>query len=115
MPGTTRLAYHVAEQKPWLVYAQVGNYGTEGTTEWRERFGFSHNQLTGNDDVLRLDYVTGNFDEVHAGFGSYEVPIWRLDRLRLRGYGSYSEYDASEVGARPARLPGRRSGRAARA
>jgi hypothetical protein len=98
LPGTTRLDYHVAEQKPWLVYGQVGNYGTEGTTELRQRFGLSHTQLTGNDDVLRLDYVTGNFDEVHAGFGSYEVPVWRLDRLRFGAYGSYSEYDASEVG-----------------
>jgi hemolysin activation/secretion protein len=97
-PGGARLAYHVAEQKPWLAYAQFGNYGTEATTEWRERFGFSHNQLTGHDDVLRLDYVTGNFDDVHAGFGSYEVPIWKLDRLRARAFGAYSEYDASEVG-----------------
>jgi hemolysin activation/secretion protein len=104
VPGATRLAYHVAEQKPWLAYAQVGNYGTEATTDWRERFGFSHNQLTGHDDVLRLDYVTGDFDDVHAGFGSYEAPIWKLDRLRLRGYGSYSEYDASELGLS---LPGR--------
>lgn len=99
VPGATRLAYHVAEQKPWLAYAQVGNYGTKATTDWRERFGFSHNQLTGHDDVLRLDYVTGNFDEVHAGFGSYEVPIWKLDGVRVRGYGSYSEYDASELAA----------------
>lgn len=97
-PGATRLTYHVAEQKPWLAYAQVGNYGTDATTKWRERFGFSHNQLTGRDDVLQLDYVTGNFDDVHSGFGSYEAPIWKWDRLRLRGYGSYSEYDASEVG-----------------
>jgi hemolysin activation/secretion protein len=97
-PGATRLAYHVAEQKPWTAYVQVGNYGTESTTEWRERFGFSHNQLTGHDDILRLDYVTGNFDDVHAGFGSYEAPIWKLDRLRARAYGGYSEYDASEVG-----------------
>jgi hemolysin activation/secretion protein len=97
-PGATRLTYHVAEQKPWLAYAQVGNYGTESTTEWRERFGFEHDQLTGHDDILRLDYVTGNFDDVHAGFGSYEAPVWKLDRLRARAYGAYSEYDASEVG-----------------
>jgi len=98
LPGTTRLVYHVAEHKPWLAYAQLANNGTEATTEWRERFGFSHTQLTGRDDVLRLDYVTGGFDDVHAGFGSYEVPIWKLDWLRVRAYGSYSEYDASEVG-----------------
>jgi hypothetical protein len=97
-PASTRLTYHVAEQKPWIAYAQVGNYGTEATSDWRERFGFEHNQLTGHDDILRLDYVTGNFSDVHAGFGSYEVPIWKADWLRARAYGSYSEYDASEVG-----------------
>jgi hemolysin activation/secretion protein len=98
VPGATKLTYHVAEQKPWLAYFQVGNYGTKATSDWRERFGFDHTQLTGHDDELRLDYVTGNFQDVHAGFGSYEVPIWKLDWLRLRGYGNYSEYDASEVG-----------------
>ena len=103
-------------RSPGSSYAQVGNYGTEATTDWRERFGFSHNQLTGHDDVLRLDYVTGNFDDVHAGFGSYEAPIFQLDRLRLRGYGGYSEYDASELGDPPGRSTSRaRSGRAARA
>src|SRR5262249_843918 len=25
-------------------------------------------------------------------------PVWKFDRLRLRGYGDYSQYDASEVG-----------------
>lgn len=98
-PGTTRIDYHVAEHRPWLVYASVANNGTEATDELRERFGASHTQLTGRDDVLRLDYVTAAFDEVHAAFGSYEAPVWRLPRLRWRAYGSWSEYDASELGA----------------
>ena len=98
LPGTARLDYHVAELKPWTVYAQLANNGTESTTALRERFGLSHTQLTGHDDVLRLDYITGNFRDVLAGFGSYEGPVWKLERLRWRLFGSYSEYDASEVG-----------------
>jgi hemolysin activation/secretion protein len=98
IPGTSRLDYHVAEHKPWLAYAQIANNGTESTTETRERFGFSHTQLTGHDDILRLDYLTGDFDEVHAGFGSYEFPLFRRDVVRLRVDGSWSQYDASEVG-----------------
>ena len=97
LDGATRLEYHVAEQKPWLVYAQVSNTGTEDTSEWRERFGLSHTQLTGHDDVLRVDYVT-DFDEVNALWGEYGAPVWRAPRLRWRVDGSWSDYDASEVG-----------------
>lgn len=105
-PGTTILEYHVAEHRPWLAYASLANNGTEATGELRERFGASDTQLTGNDDVLRLDYVTGDFDTVHAFFGSYEGPVWRLPRLRWRTAGSYSEYDASELGVSSAGFQG---------
>jgi hemolysin activation/secretion protein len=98
LPGATRVEYHVAESKPWLVWAGISNTGTDATTDWRERFGLSHNQVTGHDDVLSVDYVTGNFDEVHGVFGSYEAPIFRLSGLRALATGSYSRYDASEVG-----------------
>jgi len=98
IPGASRLEYHVAEQKPWQVYAQVSNTGTEATTDWRERFGFSDTQLTGNDDVLRFDYVTGNFDSVHAVWGEYGGPLWHVPRVRWLVEGSWSRYDSSEVG-----------------
>ena len=96
-PEEVALDYLVAQSKPWSVYAQLSNTGTEETNEWRERFGFTHNQLTGHDDIFRLDYVTGGFDQAHAVLGSYEFPL-RSDRLRARFYGSYSQFDASEVG-----------------
>jgi hemolysin activation/secretion protein len=88
----------VTENRPWSVYAQISNTGTESTNEWRERFGFVHNQLTGHDDILRLDYVTGNFQDVHGFYGEYGGPVWRVPRLRWRLDGSWSQYDASEVG-----------------
>jgi hypothetical protein len=97
LDGATRLEYHVAEHKPWLVYAQASNTGTEATSDWRERFGFSHTQLTGRDDVLRFDYVT-DFDSVHAVWGEYGGPIWRVPRLRWSVDGSWNDYDSSEVG-----------------
>jgi hypothetical protein len=98
-PGGVYLDYLVAENKPWSVYAQAANTGTDATTEWRERFGFTHNQLTGHDDILTLDYVTGNFQDVHAVFGAYEAPLYQTPRVRLGVDGAYSEFDASEVGA----------------
>ena len=98
LPGAHRLEYHVAESKPWRVYAGVSNTGTEATTLLRQRFGFAHNQTTGHDDLLAVDYVTGNFDEVHGVVGLYDAPISRLSGVRLAVGGSYSHYDASELG-----------------
>jgi len=97
MEGATRLEYHVAEQKPWLVYAEASNTGTPATSEWRERFGFSDTQLTGHDDVMRFEYTT-DFQSVHAIWGEYGGPVWRVPRLRWRVDGTWSKYDSSEVG-----------------
>ena len=97
-PGTTRLEYHVAETKPWLAYANYSNTGTRATGHARERFGFAHYQLSGRDDILRIDYSTGNFDQVHGVFGSYDTPLDPGRRVRLRAFGSWSRYDRSELG-----------------
>jgi hemolysin activation/secretion protein len=100
-PGDTSesvvLDYMVAESKPWAVYAQLSNTGTETTSEWRERFGFVHNQVSGHDDILRVDYTTAGFDASHALLASYEFPLLS-DRIRARGYVSYTEFTASDVG-----------------
>ncbi|MCX5688805.1 MAG: hypothetical protein NTV94_03270 [Planctomycetota bacterium] len=65
-PEEVALDYLVSENKPWTAYFQLSNTGTEATNLWRERFGFVHNQLTKHDDILRLDYITGGFDQAHA-------------------------------------------------
>ena len=96
--GSYALEYMVQESKPWMVYAQLSNTGTSQTSEWRERFGFVHHQLTNHDDILRLDYITSGFDESHTVLGSYELPVFLVDRLRFRVSGMYSQYTASDVG-----------------
>ncbi|KPJ74885.1 MAG: hypothetical protein AMS19_14695 [Gemmatimonas sp. SG8_23] len=97
--GTTDVNLRIAENKPWVVYAQYSNTGTPSTTKNRERFGFVHNQTTGRDDILRLDYTTGDFGDVHAVVGSYSAPFsLRLPDLRFSVTGLYSEFDSSEVG-----------------
>jgi hemolysin activation/secretion protein len=105
--GTTKVNLRVAEVKPWWVYGEVANTGTAATTRLRERLGLTHTQLTGRDDILRFDYVTGDFDEVHALFGSYEFPTPGFERLRWRALGSYSRYDASELGFSASEFRGR--------
>ncbi|HBS29223.1 MAG TPA: hypothetical protein DEB06_07175 [Phycisphaerales bacterium] len=96
--GAVSLDYLVTENRPWLLYGQVSNTGTEATDDWRERFGFVHNQLTNNDDIFSIDYLTGNFDDVHAVVGSYEAPVGDTGRTRWRVYGSWYAYTASDVG-----------------
>jgi hypothetical protein len=96
--GGVVLDYLVTENKPWTVYAQVSNTGTEHTDKIRERFGFFHTQLTDHDDVLNIDYVTAGFDQVHAVIGSYEAPWLDSEVLRWRVSGNYSEFTASDVG-----------------
>jgi hypothetical protein len=97
-PGGAVVDLLVAENKPWTVYGEVSNTGTEETSEWRERFGFSHNQVTNNDDILSLDYVTAGFDAAHAVIVSYEAPLFDVRRVRWRATGFWSQFTASEVG-----------------
>jgi len=100
-PGGVYLDYMVAEYRPWYAYAQFSNLGTEGTTDYRQRFGFVHTQLTNHDDILRLDYVTGNFDDIHAVIFDYEAPVFGFDfdgRLRWRVFGNWTQYESSILG-----------------
>jgi hypothetical protein len=92
------LDYLISETKPWIAYAQVTNTGTKNTSEWRESFGFIHNQLTGTDDILSLNYTTTDFDSSHSFLGSYEAPVGDSDFLRYRVLGSWGQFTASEVG-----------------
>jgi len=97
-PGGVVLDYLVAEAKPWTVYGQVSNTGTEETDEWRQRVGFIHNDLTKRGDVLSLDFVTAAFDESNAVLASYEAPLWWTRKLRWRVFGTWTEFTASDVG-----------------
>jgi hypothetical protein len=100
-PGAVALDLMVTENKPWVIFGQISNTGTENTTEWRERFGFIHNQLTNNDDILSIDYITAGFEDSHTLIGSYEAPLFDIDngRLRYKIEGMYNEFTASDVGA----------------
>ncbi|UYV13420.1 MAG: hypothetical protein NCW75_03840 [Phycisphaera sp.] len=97
-PNEAELQYLVRENRPWSLFAQVSNTGTSQTGEWRQRLGFSHTQLTGRDDIFQLDYITASFDGAQAVVASYDTPLGS-DRVRFRGSASYSEFQASDVGA----------------
>ena len=96
--GGAYVDFLVTELKPWAVYGQYSNTGTSSTTKGRERFGFTHYQLTGHDDIFAVDYVTGDFDEVHAVSGFYDVPIYGTERFRARIIGAYWKFDSDLLG-----------------
>jgi len=96
--GNLSLDYIVTVTQPWTAYAQVSNTGTDSTGKWRLRLGFLHNNLSGVDDVLAIDYVSDGFDDVHAVTTSYQRPLPGLYRTTVRVAGTYSEYTAADVG-----------------
>lgn len=97
-PGEVVLDYIVTENRPWTVYFQLSNTGTEQTDEWRQRVGFIHNQLLSRDDTLTLDFITASLDEANAIVASYDAPVGGSQVLRWKVYGSASEFTASDVG-----------------
>jgi hemolysin activation/secretion protein len=105
-PGSVVVDYLVREASPLLLYVQGSNTGTRQSGEWRERFGMVYNQLLGRDDVLTADYVTADFKTTHAFNGSYELPLDEDRKLKLKALGSFTQYDASEVGRAGERFGG---------
>jgi len=95
-PGKVVLDYLVTEAKPWQIFSQVSNTGTEATGKWRYRLGFQDNQLTNHDDILNVDAISTPDGKTYGGFLSYRVPLFRPERLLMRVYGSYGDFLANE-------------------
>ncbi|NLF32208.1 MAG: ShlB/FhaC/HecB family hemolysin secretion/activation protein [Planctomycetes bacterium] len=97
IPGEVALDFLVTENRPWMAYYQLANTGSEGTEDWRHRFGFVCNQFSGRDDILSLDYIT-SFDDTQVAIGAYEAPLPCVDGLRGRLRATWNEYTASDIG-----------------
>lgn len=96
--GEAKVDYVVSEGRQWNLFAHVANTGTKATSEWRETFGFRHNQLTNNDDILILNYTTASFSKSHAIHGTYEIPFPWWPKLRVKGGVYFSSYRATDLG-----------------
>ncbi len=104
---TAVVDYLITQGRPWYVIAQVSNTGTKQTNEWREKIQFVHNQLTGRDDILDVQYITAGFDSAHALSGSYEAPLPGLeDDFRFRVFANWNQYTASDVGLQNTQFEG---------
>ncbi|MBL4810093.1 MAG: ShlB/FhaC/HecB family hemolysin secretion/activation protein [Phycisphaerales bacterium] len=95
-PGAVVLDYLITEPKQWSVYASISNTGTKSTDEWQERFGYVHRQLTGQDDVFTLDYITAGFDASHAVLASYSFDLGPDYRARINA--RWNQYTATDLG-----------------
>jgi hypothetical protein len=97
-PGAVTLDYVLTENRPWLLFAQLSNTGTDASGRLREHFGYINNQLTNDDDTLAVGYQTSNFSDMHTGYGSYERPFPGTDLVRWHANGSWYQYTAADVG-----------------
>lgn len=75
-PGDVVLDYRVLESKPWYVYGQTTNTGTDRTNLWQSRFGFTHNQVSNRDDSLSIEYLNAGLDDVNGLSARYEAPFF---------------------------------------
>ncbi len=107
VPGTIGLDYLVSENRPWTLFVQGSNTGTGSTGEWQERFGAFHSDAFGNDEILSIEYLTTDFEAMHAVNGYFDAPILESDRLRWKVYAGWYEYSASDVGLSGERFKGR--------
>ncbi len=98
VPGEVDLKYLVHQSKPWTAYFQLANTGTPQTNIWRETYGFTDTELTGNDDILSVNYSTAGFTRENDVNASYSIPIFNPDVLRFRVYGGYDSFSSSDVG-----------------
>lgn len=74
------LDFQVHEAKPWFVYLQSSDTGTERTSVWQQRIGFVHRQATGNDDIFSFQYTNAGIDQLNAFTVSYDAPWFGADR-----------------------------------
>ncbi|MEM1185697.1 MAG: hypothetical protein AAGI53_11950 [Planctomycetota bacterium] len=98
-PFEAELQYVVQEDKPWTLFTQLSNTGTESTSEFRQRIGFIHTQLTNADDILSLDFTTSEFSDTNAFVAAYDRPLLGSEKVRWVVSGGWNEYNASDVGS----------------
>jgi len=106
-PGKVVLDFLVNESRPWQVFGQVTNFGTEATGVWRGRLGFQDNQLTNHDDILNIDVISTPDFKTYGSFLSYRIPVWRPAKLLARVYGSYGDFLAGDVSLQSLRFAGK--------
>ncbi len=97
-PGGVAVDYLISESRPWTGFMQYANTASAATGGWRSHFGLVNHQLTDNDDILSLNYITTGFDELHSFSGSYDAPWGDSQHLRWKINGQLGSFEASDIG-----------------
>jgi hemolysin activation/secretion protein len=97
--GSVELDYLLTQNNPLTLFFQTSNTGSADSSGFRERFGLTHTQLTGADDILNIDYSTSSFDgRSQSVSASYQRPLFGSERLNWRAFGSYTDFVSSDIG-----------------
>lgn len=97
--GEVGLDYLVQSGRPWHLFSNISNTGTNTIGEWVASFGFIHNQFLLRDAIARIEYAsTARFKNYHTVRASYEVPFFKVYRTRFRSHFSYMNYSSTQLG-----------------
>lgn len=94
--GETELNFVVTEERPWHLYFNANNNVPKTIHRWQESVGFVHTQVSGNDDILKLDAATDSFDQLYTFDASYESPLGSSLDTNYKVFGSYSRFTSAE-------------------
>ncbi|NGX31120.1 MAG: hypothetical protein K940chlam8_00480 [Chlamydiae bacterium] len=95
--GVVGIDYVITEKKPWRVYLNLANSGTEQIGRWVYSMGFIHTQAFLADSTFRMDYAASNKRRFHSYEMSYDVPFFNVHRSRIRAYISFNKFSSSQL------------------
>lgn len=88
----------ISENKPWRVYFNASNTDPNALGKWQESAGFMHTQVSGRDDILKVDASTDNFDSFYTVYGLYDAPFFNVNRMRWSLNAMTTRYSSAEYG-----------------
>ncbi|MBS0604930.1 MAG: ShlB/FhaC/HecB family hemolysin secretion/activation protein [Verrucomicrobia bacterium] len=94
--GEVALDFVVTQKRPWHFYFNANNNVPKPIDRWQESVGFIHTQLTGNDDILKLNASSDSCDKFYSIDASYEAPFRGSIGTRWQLSGSYSRFLSAE-------------------
>ncbi len=100
-PSGVTLDFVITEERPYHFYVSATNNIPKVIHSWQESVGFLHTQLTGRDDILKLNYSTDTFDSFYTAYASYEAPLGAHPGTRWSVSGNYNRFLSAEFGLRP--------------
>ncbi len=96
VPGEVAFDFVVTQNRPWHFYINVNNNVPKPIHRWQESVGYIHTQVSGNDDIFKLNASTDSFDKFYSFDLSYEAPIGQSIGNRWQIYGNCNRFTSAE-------------------